>query len=379
MAARVTLDALEFASVRATQRTQWDFAEVSDGDGCTATVETTCGGRTEQVIAHLSETLSSLKGKPLEDEGQIVGLLGLTPLQLQADFTLATAVSGLRTAVVQLRCRHEGVSMTETLGGTPQESVALYANVNRSIAGDWTTPNFAAAAELAVRDGFTAIKCAPFDDMDAPASEPDNLELALARVERVAAVRSAVGPEVRVLVDCHSRLNVHTAPRVAEEMAKLDVGWFEEPLQPTIDPAGLAQVTSEVGLPVAGGEAGYGIGFFSDLLERGAVEVVMPDIKHCGGVAEATKIGRAAVNAGGGMSLHSPSGPLSQLASAHVTAAVPGAMALEHAVNEVAWRAELLTPPERIEGGRIWMPGGTELGAALNADAVTKYGRRWRV
>lgn len=379
MTTPITLDRLQFAFVTATERTQWAFAEVSDGDGCTTTVETTCGGKTEQVVSYLSELLPSLRGKQIDDEGQVVGLLGLTPDQLRADFALATAVSGLRTAVVQLRCRHEGVSMTEALGGTPQDSVELYANVNRSIAGDWTTPNFAAAAERAVQDGFTAIKCAPFDDMDAPASDPDNLELALARIERVAAVRSVVGPEVRVLVDCHSHLNVHTAPRVAEEMAKLDVGWFEEPLQPTIDPVGLAQVASEVGLPVAGGEAGCGTGFFAGLLEQGAVDIVMPDIKHCGGVMEATKIGRAALDAGGGMSLHSPSGPLSQLASAHVTAAVPGAMPLEHAVNEAPWRAELLTPPERIEEGRIWMPRGTELGATLNEDMLAKYGRRRKV
>ena len=79
----------------------------------------------------------------------------------------------------------------------------------------------------------------------------------------------------------------------------------------------------------------------------------MPDLKHFGGVSEAVSAGREAVAAGAGFSLHCPSGPISLLASGHVTAAVEGAMPLEHAVYEVDWRSELLDPPERVEGGRL--------------------------
>ena len=159
----------------------------------------------------------------------------------------------------------------------------------------------------------------------------------------------------------------------------MDVGWFEEPLRPNVDPEGLGVVTNEVNLPVAGGEAGYGIDFFADLVKDRVVDIIMPDIKYCGGLIEAVKSGRLALEAGADVSLHNPSGPISQLASAHVTVALSSDLPLEYAINEVPWRAELLEPSERIENGRVWVPAGIELGAILNKKISAKYGRDWSI
>ena len=103
----------------------------------------------------------------------------------------------------------------------------------------------------------------------------------------------------------------------------------------------------------------------------------MPDVKYCGGVAEAVRAGRSAIARGGGFSLHSPSGPISLLASGHVTAAVAGALPLEHAVHEVDWRADLVEPAERIEDGRLLLPSSVGLGATLNPELVRRYGHLW--
>ena len=103
----------------------------------------------------------------------------------------------------------------------------------------------------------------------------------------------------------------------------------------------------------------------------------MPDVKYCGGVAEAVRTGRSAIARGGGFSLHSPSGPISLLASGHVTAAVDGALPLEHAVHEVDWRADLLTPPERIQGGRLRLTSAPGLGAELDWDLLRRVGTVW--
>ena len=73
--------------------------------------------------------------------------------------------------------------------------------------------------------------------------------------------------------------------------------------------------------------------------------------------------------------MHSPSGPVSQLASACVTAALPGAMALELAVDEVFWRSKILEPPERFANGRFWFPKGAN--AALNMDVMSLHGTAW--
>jgi galactonate dehydratase len=370
----IRLERVEFASVAVSDRTEWTFAEVSDSGGRTAVTEITCGNETPGVIAAIVEFLAVLRGREISEESHLTEMLGLTVDRIRADRPLATAISAIRTAIVDIQSQHSNMSITEALGGPAQESVELYANINRSLGPSRRSPaDFAEAAERAVADGFATVKCAPFDDVVPPAGVDEVRRLARPGLERVAAVRAAIGRDVRVLVDCHSRFDALSAPWVAQELAKSDIGWFEEPVQPTRDADALSEIAEQVSMPVAGGETGYGTDFFAELVKRSAVEVIMPDIKYCGGVAEALSAGRAAQAAGGRASLHSPSGPISQLASAHVTAAMPGAMALEHAVGEAAWRAELLVPPERIENGRLWFPGGPGLGATLNPDMVTRH------
>jgi len=362
-----------------TERTEWVFAEVTDAQGVTEVVEITTLAEPAQVTKLVADLLSRLRDLDLTEESELPGLLGLEIAALMADRTLATAISGLRTALVGLQAQHRGISLVEALGGTDQKSISLYANINRSLLGDHRTPtHFAAAAEHALRDGFTVIKCAPFDEVRPPASAEDILTLAGPGIERVRAVRAVVGPEVRVLVDCHSRFEVHTAPLVAEQLARLNVGWFEEPVSPEDDPQGLAQIAKNISMPSAGGEAGYGANFFADLIAGGSVSIIMPDTKFCGGVAEAAKAGRAALQAGANVSLHNPSGPVSQLASAQVTAALGSDLPLEHAVNESLWRKELMLPTERIAQGRFWFPGGSGSGAVLNPEVIKARGRQWQ-
>ena len=68
---------------------------------------------------------------------------------------------------------------------------------------------------------------------------------------------------------------------------------------------------------------------------------------------------------------------MSLLSSAHVTASMPGAMPLEHAVYEADWRADLLSPPERVENGRLHLPTGAGLGAELDWREILRRGRAW--
>ena len=374
---QVRLTAVRFAAVEVTEHTSWAFAEVSDADGVRALVELMGGAAAGKVASLLVEMVVALSGTDIEDEARLEAALGTDPEVLRSDRTLATAVSALRTAVLELQCRHEGVSLTEGLGGAPAASVPLYANINRTLLGRRTPRDFEAAARRAMEEGFTTVKCAPFDEVGPLAAGGEAVRLAAPGLARVAAVRRAVGPGVRLLVDCHSRFEAESAPEVASRLEEHDVGWFEEPVEPIEDIDALSHIAGQFAMPVAGGETGYGRGFFAELVARRAVDVIMPDVVYCGGATEAHRAGRAAIESGCQVSLHSPSGPISQLASAHVTAALPGALALECAVHETPWRAELLDPPERIEGGRLWLPDGAGLGATLNEAVVARHGRRW--
>ena len=374
----VKIERVRFAEVVASEATTWTFVELYDEDGVIGLAEITCGENTVEAVRLTAELAGRLKGREIASESDVEGMLGLTVADMQGSLALATTVSGLRTAVSELRARKRGVTLTEELGGEPQESILLYANINRHLlTRDRSPASFGKAAEYAVSQGFGILKCAPFDGVGPPSTRERILDDAGTGIERVAAVRAAVGQDITVLVDCHSRFERHTAALVAEQLAKSNIGWFEEPVEPTEDAEGLAEIAGEVSMITAGGESGYGREFFGSIVECGALNVVMPDVKHCGGLAEARASGLAAMGAGGDVSLHSPTGPVSLIGGGHATAAMPGAIHLEHAVYEADWRAEVVLPYERVEDGRLWMPEGAGLGAVLNEAVVKRYGRYW--
>ena len=371
----VRLECAQFVAVEATPWTEWAFARLRAESGAYADVEVTGPGDVASLVA---EQMKVLSGKSIDSEADVPSLLNLDDHRLNGDLSLATAVSALRTGVSIIQAIEDGITLTEALGGEPADSVPLYANINRGLfATDRTPADFSKAAERAVREGFLAVKCAPFDEVSPGADSTETVQNARTGIQRVAAIRNAVGPNLILMVDCHGRFDVDSAVTVAEELADLDVTWFEEPVRPNVDPDSSARIAARVPMTVAGGEMGYGEELFANLIATNAVSVIMPDVMFCGGAAVAARSGRAAIDAGGSVSLHSPSGPLSLLIGGHVTASVPGAMPLEHAVHEADWRADLLTPPELIKDGRLHLNPSAGLGAELDWDLLRRIGRVW--
>ncbi len=371
----VRLHSVEFATVVVTPWTEWAFARLRAVGGACADVEITADG---DVVRLVEEMVDSLKGDDIRGEADVARLLGVDERRARGDLALATALSAVRTGVSIIQAVEDGDTLTESLGGEKQDSVQLYANINRGLFATARTPaDFAKGAERAVGEGFRAVKCAPFDEVTPGDGSDEAVRQARFGIQRVAAVRDAVGPDVTVMVDCHGRFDIESAVKVAEDLAELGINWFEEPIRPNKHSAESARIAARVQMTVAGGEMGYGEELFADLIEGKAVEVIMPDVMFCGGAAVAARSGRAAIVNGGGVSLHSPSGPVSLLTGGHVMASVPGAMALEHAVHEADWRADLLTPPERVEDGCLHLPCSAGLGAELDWEFLRRVGRVW--
>ena len=374
----VVLDRVQFAAVRVSQATEWFFAEVFDRDGTSAAAEFGITDGAPEVARRIAELVGLLAGMPLADDEAVSSVAGIDPGLLTPLSITSVAVSAVRSIVTILQALHADVRLSKRLGGTSTDSVELYGNINRCLLDQDRSPaSFGKTAERVARRGFRTIKCAPFDEVDESKTGRSAVEAACTGLERVAAVRAAIGQEVRLLVDCHRRFDLKSAPSVAEELARLDVGWFEEPVDPYTHPDDMAEIAAQVSMPVAGGEQLYGLDGFDGLLTKRAAQVVMPDVMFCGGVSEAYRIGLLADRLSARFSPHCPSGTVSLLTSAHVCAALPAAMPLEHAVDEAPWRHELLDPPERVEHGRLWFPGGPGLGASLNAAAIDRRGRRW--
>ena len=375
----IQIDQVRFVKVEVTPKTTWYFAEVVNSNGLETVVEFTKGTSSAEVAKLINQMIVCLVEKLVVDESDVESILNIDHI-LDGRSIESAAISAIRTAITQLSAMDKGITLSEILGGSGVEKIPVYANINRGLLSTDRTPHdFAAAAEEAVKGKFSIIKCAPFDEVNPNDSPGEILKAAEMGIERVNSIRRAVGEAITVLVDCHSRFTAETAHHVAEKLESVSIGWFEEPLSPNDHSCLLADVVKQVSMPVAGGESGYGKFFFDALLSSGSVEIVMPDIKYCGGVSESVKIGRSALSMGRRVSLHSPSGPISLLASAHSAAAVECSMALEHAVSEADWRSEVIEPAEVIRDGNIYLPKGLGLGAVLNRKLLVEKGEYFSV
>ena len=374
----ILLDRLEFGWVAANGTKSWSFVEITDANGETVIVE--CQGlRTgddrERVM---TDFIERLRGVRISGDRDIERLLGLTRDKAKAN---SRVVSALATAVVELQCRYSGISMTEALGGKPQERQLLYANLNRylrDVKKSRTPSDFGMAAEGAALEGFTILKTDPFDEVRPKHTVDEIFEVASVSLERLAAMRAAAGEDVALQVDCHGAFNVETAIAIVPELERLGVTWFEDPVRHTDGVAGLSAVAKGVGIPLAAGGDDYGEEKFAELVDAG-VKYTMQDVMRCGGVGVAARAGQAGAKHGAQTSCHSPFGPLSNLASAHVHAATPNPHALEHALWENDWRSDLIDPPEIVEDGHLVFPGGVGMGATINWKTLEKVGGvRWK-
>lgn len=364
----------KFVRIYATPRTSWYFVIVTDKDQVETVVEFTKGEKSLEVASLIQAMLGRIGKANINSEKSIQELLGIKD-PIDGRSIKAAAISAIRSAFSHIEALKKGVPLVEYLGGEFRHRIPLYGNINRTLfVTDRMPSDFARAADRAVKRGFTVLKCAPFDEVQRPNLAETVLNTARPGIERVEAIRKAVGDEVTILVDCHSRFEEFTAHIVAEQLEKLSIGWFEEPLGPNSESEELKRVLPRIAMPVAGGESGYGEPFFTSLLNHDALDIVMPDLKYCGGVAEAVAAGQSAVALGKGYSIHSPSGPISLLSSGHATAAVDGAMFLEHAIDEVDWRSEVIQPAEQVENGHLLINRTPGLGSRLNLDLVSSRG-----
>jgi galactonate dehydratase len=362
------ITAIEPALVHVNHRGDWVFVQVHTDAGLTGTGEASHSGNDALLVAVFAQYEQRLLG---EDPTRI-GAIRAWASKGELGRVRRTAWSGLEQALWDLLGQSLGVPIHVLFGGAVRDRIRLYANINRHVS-ERTPDGFAVAAREAVDEGFAAIKLAPFDEVSGASRVRTGLRAAWQQgVARVRAVRQAIGPGVELMVDCHGRFEAAEALRVAEALAGLDLLWLEEPV-PDTQLEALSQLTAVLPVATASGESVYGIEGFAPFLSRRIVDVLMPDVKHDGGLLDTRIVAEAARMNGLLVAPHNPSGPVATAATAQVICTLPDAMLLEYAWGEVDWRASLMEPPERIERGFLVVPEGHGLGHRLAPEALEAH------
>ena len=359
------LESIEVFHVRVNHRGNWILVRMKAGGGVTG-IGDASHGADEQTLPLLRKYFEWLKGQtPFSVEPYRRALMK----QAEADGRSgAVAFSALEQCLYDLQGKLLGVPCWALFGGQLQLWIRHYANINRATV-DRSPEGFSKLAEPAVAAGFDAVKMASFDGL--PKGE-GRIAATQLGIDCASAVRKTIGPQRSLLLDGHSNFTLDEALDVTRRLEPLNLFWWEE-ATPGI--SNLAAVNKAAKMPTAGGESIFGVHNYYPYIAGGAVDIVMPDVKYCGGMLELKKISAMAEGAGLLSSPHGPASPVGNMAAAQVAATLPNFQILELGFGEVPWRADLIDPPEVFEkGGLMKVPDQPGLGITIN-EKVAAFNR----
>ena len=126
-------------------------------------------------------------------------------------------------------------------------------------------------------------------------------------------------------------------------------------------------------MPIATGERLVDRTEFDDLLRARVVDIIQPDICHCGGLLEAKKIAAMAEAASAGVAPHNPLGPIAGVVALHFAVSTPNHVIQEEMVGAVPWYGEVVRGPIRMVDGFWQVPDGPGLGIEVDEAACAKH------
>jgi galactonate dehydratase len=166
---------------------------------------------------------------------------------------------------------------------------------------------------------------------------------------------------------------VPSAIRLVQDLAPYHLMWIEEPVPPeNID--AMREVKSHSRVPICAGENIYLRHGFRDLIEKQAVDIVMPDLPKCGGLSDGRKIANLAEMYYIPFAPHNVSSPIGTLASAHACASVPNFLVLEWHWNERPyWTTIIQEKTDIIKNGYIELSDRPGIGVELDEEVARQY------
>jgi|SRR5579884_663101 len=305
---------------------------------------------------------------------------GMDPFQVETIFQRMTrdlyseggqiqmnAVAAIEIACWDIIGKATNRPIYDLMGGRYHAALPVYAN--GWYTGPRTPAAFAERAQQVVARGYRALKFDPFGAAYRVMEIADR-RLAL---DIVRAVREAVGPDVQLMIEGHSRFSVAEAVRIGEELALFNPTWFEEPTH-HLNIDSVVEVARKLTIPVATGESFTTTHQFAELLGHNAVHILQPDPANVGGLWRARQICAMVDAHYGVVAPHNAQGPLSTAACIQLGACTPNLL-VQELFDEfnVAWERELVDHPAMVVDGQVAIPDRPGLGVELNWPEIERH------
>ena len=355
----------------------WIFVKVeTDQPGLFGWGEATLEWHTRAVVGALEDLATLVVG---EDPTRIEHLWQMMFRQHfwhGSGIVRSTAMSGIDIALWDIAGKILGVPCHELWGGRVRDYIRLYCHLGGGRMEDFyetdvaNADRFADLARQAVERGYTAFK-----SMAVPSTMAlEGIAPIRAAATAVERMRSAVGPNIDIMVDCHARPAPAMGMQFAKALEPYGLYFLEEPCWPE-NIADLARINAAVSTPIATGERLTHLSQFRDLFAARGCEVAQPDITHCGGLSAARKIGALAEAHRIALAPHNPQGPISTAAAFEFGFAQPDFIICETVSEDVEWRNEVVTDshPLNKEGRTVRPAARAGLGVEVNESAVAKH------
>ena len=279
-----------------------------------------------------------------------------------------SALSAIDIALWDIAGKATDLPVCQLLGGRVRERVAVYATGLYYTEGEFPD-RLLDEARSYVDAGYKGMKT----KVGGLSIDED--------VKRVAAIRDAIGPDIKLMVDANLAYNASSAIRIGQRLAELDILWFEEPVNAR-DIDAYLQVKAALPMAIAGGENLRTRFDFRDFLVRRAFDIVQPDIAMCGGITEMQRIAAMANACGIQLFSHIWGSPIMIAASLHLMATLPPCPParnpepfsqepeMEFDRTPSAIREELSPNPFDQQDGYISVPTGPGLGVEIDEAAL---------
>jgi L-alanine-DL-glutamate epimerase-like enolase superfamily enzyme len=298
--------------------------------------------------------------------------------QLGNGGALVMALSGMDIAVWDLTAQIAGLPLYRLLGGY-RDSVPAYASAGFYLADKGPkelAEEFRGYLGRGFRHGKMKVGRTPDTPLNSLTSmlRPEFAAVSFEEdLERVRAVREAVGDDFALAVDANNAWDVATALRAGREYDRNGVAWFEEPVL-TDDRAGSAALAAALDTPISGYETESLVSGFRDLIEARAVDVVQPDVIWTGGITACRRVAALAQAAGLACVPHVYSTAASIVANLHFIASIPNSRLLEFDQNPNGLRTELLTRPVEPDADAVVHLGDEPgLGTGFDRETLRRY------
>ena len=286
-----------------------------------------------------------------------------------------TAISGIEHALWDILGKSLNTPVWQLLGGKVRDKIKIYTHLGlgdmQAVYKDTLeTSKLNDHAMSLVNNGYNSFKVVfiPFTHYT---NSIDNLKKVNSLMS---SLRETVGDKIDIMVDFHGRCGSGiSAIQYIKELEPYNPMFVEEPILPGDDDTFL-QIKNSINCPLATGERLIGHQEFEQLIFKRAVDIVQPDLNHCGGLLEAKNIAAAAAVANIGVAPHNPNGPIAGAAALHFAASTPNHKIQEVMDKSVPWYDDVISKSPITRNGGFWsIPNTPGLGIEVNEKEANKY------